>query len=309
MSEKTQNSESANQDPFIFDNNWGNWGKLPQDANQLTTTNADGEPVVPLTEEQKFVFDTQGWLMIPDLLSEDDLKEMREFCYQLVNDKGALPPHQQTPIAGPLEKLVDHPVVVGFCNEFLAYPALSSEEYYGFRFETSFLLYRQKGMGKFGPHNGNGLWRLPGNSHIYRNVPGKGYSGLTRVVWELNPVKKFEGGTLFINGSHKAAYKIPESIRDINSSLWDSYECPAGSVLFFSEATTHSAQPWQNESVDRVPIFNQYNSIGSRFHWWEPPKELLDQMPPKRRSLFRQAYSEGANTDLEIHNLFQRPIG
>ena len=309
MSEKTQNSEPSNQDPFIFDNNWGNWGKLPQDANRLTTTNADGEPVVPLTEEQKFVFDTQGWLMIPGLLSEDDLKEMREFCYQLVNDKEALPPHQQTPIAGPLEKLVDHPVVVGFCNEFLAYPALSSEEHYGFRFETSFLLHRQKGMGKFGPHNGNGSWRLPGNSHIYRTVPGKGYSGLTRVVWELNPVKKFEGGTLFINGSHKAAYKLPESIRDIDSSLWDSYECPAGSVLFFSEATTHSAQAWQNESVDRVPIFNQYNSIGSRFHWWEPPKELLDQMPPKRRSLFRQAYSEGANTDLETHNLFQRPIG
>ena len=70
-----------------------------------------------------------------------------------------------------------------------------------------------------------------------------------------------------------------------------------------------TSQAWQNESVDRVPIFNQYNSIGSRFHWWEPPKELLDQMPPKRRSLFRQAYSEGANTDLETHNLFQRPIG
>ena len=34
MSEKTQNSEPSNQDPFIFDNNWGNWGKLPQDANQ-----------------------------------------------------------------------------------------------------------------------------------------------------------------------------------------------------------------------------------------------------------------------------------
>ena len=58
MSEKTQNSEPSNQDPFIFDNNWGNWGKLPQDANRLTTTNADGEPVVSLTEEQKFVFES-----------------------------------------------------------------------------------------------------------------------------------------------------------------------------------------------------------------------------------------------------------
>ncbi len=309
MSDKTQNQELASQEPFIFDNNWGNWGKLPQDANQLTTTNADGELVVPLTEEQKFIFDTQGWLMIPALLSETDLKEMRDFCYQLVRDSNSLPAYQRTPIAGPLEKLVDHPVVVGFCNEFLAYPALASEDYYGFRFETSFLLYRQKGMGRFGPHNGNGIWRLPGNSHIYRNIPGKGYSGLTRVVWELNPVNKFEGGTLFVNGSHKAAYKLPESIRQMDSPLWDSYECPAGSVIFFSESTTHSAQPWKNESIDRIPIFNQYNSIGSRFHWWVPPTELLNEMPPKRRSLFRQAYSEGANTDLNTQNLFQRPIG
>ncbi|MCH2575340.1 DUF4230 domain-containing protein, partial [Candidatus Poribacteria bacterium] len=112
MSESIKNQKIASQEPFIFDNNWGTWGRLPQDANQLTTTNADGEPVVPLTEEQKFIFDTQGWLVIPGLLNEIDLKEMREFCYQLVNDQDSLPVHQRTPIAGPLEKLVDHPVVV-----------------------------------------------------------------------------------------------------------------------------------------------------------------------------------------------------
>ena len=82
-----------------------------------------------------------------------------------------------------------------------------------------------------------------------------------------------------------------------------------GSVIFFSEATTHSAQEWQNSEVDRIPIFNQYNSIGSRFHWWEPPIDLLKKMPPKRQSLFRHAYSEGANTSMETKNLFERPIG
>ncbi|MBV7327449.1 phytanoyl-CoA dioxygenase family protein [Chloroflexi bacterium TSY] len=296
-------------EPFIFDNNWGNWGNLPLEARTLTTTNADAEPVIPLTEEQKFTFDTKGWLMIPGLIPEDELSEMRKFCYRLKDDPESLPKHMRTPIAGPLEKLVDHPVVVGFCNEFLAYPALATEEYYGFRFETSFLLYRNKGMGKFGPHNGNGLYRLPGNSHEYRALPGKGYSGLTRVVWELNPVKKGDGGTLFVSGSHKAAYSLPQSILDQKSPLWETYECPAGSVIFFSEATTHSAQPWTNDKVDRVPIFNQYNGIGSRFHWWEPPKELLETMPPKRQSLFRHAYGEGANTGLETRNLFERAIG
>ena len=300
---------ATGETPYIFDNNWSHWGNLPVENRQLTTTNADGEPIVGLTEEQKFIFDAQGWLMIPGLIPEAELEEMRAFCYRLKDDPESLPEHMRTPMAGPLEKLVDHPVVMGFCNEFLAYPALASEAYYGFRFETSFLLYRSKGEGKFGPHNGNGLWRLPGNSHTYRNIPGKGYSGLTRAVWELNPVEAGDGGTLFVNGSHKAAYKLPDSIKDPHSPLWSTYTCPAGSVIFFSEATTHSAQPWTNDQVDRIPIFNQYNSIGSRFHWWEPPRELLDAMPPKRRSLFRQAYSDGANTDLEIKNLFSRPLG
>ena len=60
MSEAIKNQKIASQEPFIFDNNWGTWGRLPQDANQLTTTNADGKPVVPLTEEQKFIFDTKS---------------------------------------------------------------------------------------------------------------------------------------------------------------------------------------------------------------------------------------------------------
>ena len=80
-------------------------------------------------------------------------------------------------------------------------------------------------------------------------------------------------------------------------------------MIFFSEATTHSARPWSNPEVPRLAIFNQYNGIGSRFHWWEPPPELLDAMPRKRRSLFRHAYGEAANTGLDTRNLFERSLG
>ena len=128
-------------------------------------------------------------------------------------------------------------------------------------------------------------------------------------MWELNPVREGDGGTLFVNGSHKAAYTLPPSIYEQDSPLWSSYSCPAGSVVFFSEATTHSARPWTNPEVPRIAIFNQYNGIGSRFHWWEPPRELLESMPRKRRSLFRPAYGEEANKGLETRNLFARALG
>ena len=36
----------------------------------LPTTNADGLPVVPMSEEQKYAFDLKGWICLPGLLTE-----------------------------------------------------------------------------------------------------------------------------------------------------------------------------------------------------------------------------------------------
>ena len=38
----------------------------------LPTTNADGLPVVPMSEEQKYLFDLKGWICLPDLLTEEE---------------------------------------------------------------------------------------------------------------------------------------------------------------------------------------------------------------------------------------------
>ena len=107
------------------------------------------------------------------------------------------------------------------------------------------------------------------------------------MVWELAPVKYMQGGTLLATGSHKAAYTAPDSIQDMNSEIWETYECPSGSVLIFTEALAHRTCPWTNRENERIAIFNLYNSVGSRWSKWEPPPERVDQMPPLRQSLFR----------------------
>ena len=40
----------------------------------LPTTNADGLPVVPMSEEQKYIFDLKGWISLPGLLSKEQLE-------------------------------------------------------------------------------------------------------------------------------------------------------------------------------------------------------------------------------------------
>ena len=254
--------------------------------------NAEGIPAIPLTAEQKYLFDTRGWLLVPGVLTEREIAEMRDFCYRLKNDGSSLSPRERSSLGGPLEKLIDHPAIVGFMNEFVADSWLISENGYGFRLESSFLTIRAKGDNNWGPHGGGGSLAFGQNSHIYRYLPGKVYSGLTRAVWELNPVKKGDGGTLFLTGSHKAAFDAPEAIQDPLSSLWEDYDCPAGSLLFFTEGITHSGTRWTNPDVDRVALFQCYNTIGWKWHDWKPNAEALATMPPLRQSLFRSVHCD-----------------
>ena len=163
--------------PLVFDYSLGE--TLDLDAADLPRTNADGKAVIDPTAEQKYLFDTRGWLVIPAVLTADEIEEMRAFCSRLHDDPQSLPQHQRNTVAGPLEPLTDHPVIVGFMNEFLAHPRLSSQTCYGFRMEKSSLCVRRAGEGSFVAHNGNGLWRLQGDSHNYRCIPGKAQS--TRV--------------------------------------------------------------------------------------------------------------------------------
>jgi hypothetical protein len=258
----------------------------------LPEKNADGLPAQYLNDEQRYLLDLKGWIAIPGVLAEDEVAEMRDFCYRLQRDRSAVPIEQRSTVGGPLQRLADHPVVVGFMNEFVGHAPLATEEGYGFRLEGSFLALRPQGHDNFRPHGGGGMFNFPGNSHVYCCRPGAINTGLTRAVWELNPVEKGKGGTLFLSGSHKAAFRPPASLIDRDSPHWETYSCPAGSVLFFTEAITHSGAVWTTATHDRVAIFNCYNTINSKWHEWVPHPELLADMPPLRRTLFRSVHAQ-----------------
>ena len=126
--------ETRYGDPYIIDKNLGS--HLDNNSTNLTRTNADGLSVIDLTQEQKYTFDRNGWLLIPGVLPDDELKEMQEFCMRLRHDPESIPEYERLALGGPLQKLIDHPLVVGFMNEFVAHPPLSSQNCYGFRMES-----------------------------------------------------------------------------------------------------------------------------------------------------------------------------
>lgn len=277
--------------PFVVNKNLGS--AVDVEPEQLTRTNADGLPVVIPTQKQKYDFDRNGWLLVPSVLSDAEVAAMREFCERLHAEPNSIPEPERCTLGGPVQKLADHPAVVGLLNEFLAYPPVASEECYGFRLEETALIFGT-GEQQVTPQTGNGLFRLPGDSHLYRCVPGRGWSGLTRARWELTEVTAETNDVRFIAGSHKAAYPMPEAMQDMNASLWDTYACPAGSLILFTESISMTiARGHANTDAERVCIANLYNTVASRWSNWLPHPSLVSAMPPKRQTLFRETYAGG----------------
>ena len=233
-----------------------------------------------MTETQKFLFDVKGWLLIPGVLREDEIGAIKD---HVCNGGDGF--------TGPAAQLLDHPVLVPILTELLGTRIAEyspGDDYYPFRCENSFVNIRKGGKASADtavPHN---VGR--GNVLAYQCEQGHIYSGLTRVVWELNPVKKGGGGTLFLSGSHKANFPLPAEIVTPGNAHLESYECPAGSLFIFCESLLHASADWTNYELDRVAIFNCYNSVMSQYHKLNLPPAVAEAMPAARRSLFRGVF-------------------
>lgn len=235
---------------------------------------------IPITEEQKFFFDLKGWLLIEGVLESDLIESIREHLHKLRHEPKSLPPHERFSLAGPAQELIDHPAIVGVLREIIAQDP--GPDAYGFRCESSFAMNRKFGNSGSPPHCGPIVGPM-----AYQFLRGRIYSGLTRVVWELSEVEASKGGTPIMSGSHKANFAVPESYRDYDEKLYDSYSCPPGSVLIFSESCWHYGVEWKDSDQDRVAIFNCYCSYLAQWHKLNLPAETIESMPPKRRTAFR----------------------
>jgi hypothetical protein len=278
--------------------------------NQTTAKPHTASPV-PMTPEQKFFFDLRGWILLPSVLSAAEIDEMKAEVYA-----GARQSYD-----GALQTLLDHPAIVGVLTEILSEAPFVSDDFYSFRCEGSFTTVRPPGWSK-SERGDNGLPHVvrppqQANAMRYQVAGSKIFSGLTRVVWELEEVKAGQGNTSFLSGSHKAHFNYggPDPFRpNISDSPWeasmraamDDYSCPAGSVVIFTESLVHAANDWTNPDNPRCAVFNCYNSIWAQWHRLNLSHEKIEAMPPKRRSLFRGTWAigggPGGNREYSLEN-------
>ena len=269
------------------------------------------DEAIPMTPEQKFFFDLRGWILLPSILSDSEIEEMKAEVYD-----GARQSYQ-----GSLQKLLDHPAIVGILNEILSEDPFVHQDCYGFRCEGSFTTVREPGW-NVSQRGDNGLPHVvrppqQANAMRYQVAGGKIFAGLTRVVWELEEVKSGQGATSFLSGSHKAHFNYggPDPYRpNIGESPWeqnmrdvmDDYSCPPGSVVIFTESLVHAANDWTNTDNPRCAVFNCYNSIWAQWHRLNLSHEIINTMPTKRQSLFRGTWAigggPGGNREYSLEN-------
>ena len=238
-----------------------------------------------MSEHDRIVFDLKGYLVKPAVLDKNEVEVIKEFVLRQKNDPQSLPPHERCLPGGAFAKLIDHKEVM---NVLLSVIDPDPEK---IRLENVFLSYRQQGEGEWKPHAGG---RTTNPNYAYNFHDGRIYAGMTRVVWELNEVIEGKGGTCFIPGSHKANYNIRtnpvKTIDARDSGLWESYSCPPGSLVIFSEALRHSADFWQNPDSPRIAIFCAYNHINVRHHKPDIDPVILKNLEPKHQRFFHDVY-------------------
>jgi hypothetical protein len=200
-----------------------------------------------MTEDEKYLFDLNGYLVIEDVLSPAELALANE-AVDKYGDR--IKPHpdslaggsptlagQRTrgelhdvlgledPYGPVFRRILTHPRLVPYLNEILGK---------GFRVDhLMFLLTMDAGTEGFYMHGAAGQDFDPSEYYTFKN--GKLYCGLSVVAVQLHDVNPGDGGFVVVPGSHKANFNAPQSL-----SRFEKYQdnvrqicCRAGSAVIF----------------------------------------------------------------------------
>ncbi|MDE0027317.1 MAG: phytanoyl-CoA dioxygenase family protein [Spirochaetaceae bacterium] len=260
-----------------------------------------------MDERQKYLFDTRGYLVLDDVLSEDQCTRLIAAVNERIEvpdgelPEGVTSSNEPTlarlgdlTSAGPeFCELIDIPRVIDLLR-VIVHHQLRLENTYAYVRRKGFPGLRMHGGGSF-DSNGQDL------TLMYRHFNGRIFSGHTVVAFNLTDVSEEEGGFACIPGSHKANFSIPEDMKTfengVDRSLIQCVPCRAGSAVIFTEALCHGATPWTSDR-ERVTLFYKYHHAGMKFHSFFPSRAALERMTPSQRSFYIEVSADSRDPRL-----------
>jgi Phytanoyl-CoA dioxygenase (PhyH) len=236
--------------------------------------------MINMTDEQKFLFDLNGFLVLEDVIPAHECEQIKEQIFKMKFNPALLPEEARYVPGGHLAQLINPPKVVAALNTLLG-PHV--------RMDYGYVIWREKGgRHPMDLHHGG---PTPEPMFRYFNSNGNIYSGMLRVVYEFNDVEAGDGGTCFLPGSHKSNYNVPQNMVSLNkgeqSPFLHHITCKKGSAIIFTENVAHGGPMWQNEDKPRVSAFFSYNHLGMQFHKPGFNTAVVNSLTPEQQQYFR----------------------
>jgi hypothetical protein len=203
----------------------------------------------------RYLFDLQGYLSVPDALSAETVDQLNEVIDEMAEQEmgSQETTHRWFDLLARsrlFRDLIDNPPVLPILAELLGKE---------FRLDHEYVDVIRSGMGPIGAglHGGAAPFRA---AEYYWAGDGQLHSGLVVVAYNLKNIGPDDGGFACVPGSHKAAFAFPDGWKD----LANPHPCvrrvtgSAGSAIIFTEALTHGTLPWRG-SDQRRTVFYKYS--------------------------------------------------
>lgn len=264
--------------------------------------------VANLTEMDRYLFDLNGFIVLKNALSTDEVGACNMVLDGLQDSgagewRGRVHGHnfsgghdglnlQQIYEGGAaFEKLIDHPSWIDKVTHFMGTDEPNFDSTHGPVFiDENFASIREKGQA-IGLHSG-------GHDRItrcqFRYHDNRFHCGQVNVLMALNDIGPGDGATMVIPGSHKSNIKHPEFEAAAMASIPTSVDgitaavevhLDAGDAILFVDAIMHGSAARINSGQRRIAVYRYGPSWGFFRHAYRPSQDLLARLTPAQRQI------------------------
>jgi ectoine hydroxylase-related dioxygenase (phytanoyl-CoA dioxygenase family) len=228
----------------------------------------------PFTDEERYQFDLQGFLVRRGALSGSDVDAAnRAIDAMALPSPGADIMSQRFTghcAAPQLRALIDHPAVLHLVAE-LCGDTMRLDHTYG--------IHMRPGTSGLGLHGGS----VPFDPAQYYVTDSAGiHCGLVAVQWSLGDAWPGQGGFACIPGSHRSAFALPRGV-GLDHPMVREVPLRRGDMVIFTEALVHGTLPWTGTD-DRRTVLYKYSPGNSS--WTDNPAlppDVEAQLTPRQR--------------------------
>ena len=204
-----------------------------------------------LTDEDKFLFDLRGFLVVKNVLSGDECRELirlADEAWPRQAEDGRYRRFDGVSTWGQaFVELMDHDTVLPYLVELMGNRL---------RIDHDYCIFMRKKAAAHALHGGP--WRYE-TDHWYRYHDGVMRTGLTVATWNLTDAGPGAGGFVCVPGSHKTNF-LPNMPRDVARFERDADwvvqpTLAAGDMLIFTEALIHGTARWTADHERRTLLY------------------------------------------------------